>query len=210
MTQELARASLKNHPGDGDVLSDDAIRLAARLRPYSGSPNATFLFTGAGDEDRVGPVAFQVAQALATMDGGSVLFVDANYYAPWLQDEFLAGAAGLGELITSQDDLAAVVRSSALANLFLLPAGNWGADCRRLLMSKKLSQVVEQLREEYRYVIVNSAPLPLHPEFALLASRTNGVALVLARGKHTKVEVAEVRRLLEGLKLAFLGVVLLR
>lgn len=208
-SRELKRGRLASRQGSGEVLSDDAIRLASRLYACS-DKNQAILFTGASKQDNISPVGFQAAHALAAMDDGPVLFVDANHLAPWLcSDPRQTGSlVGLFELIAEGAELTTAIRASEIPNLFLMTAGTSAVDHRSLLLSDELRKLMKLLRQEYRFIVVNSAPIFFYPEFLVLASRTDGVVLAVMAGKQKKAQVAEIGRRLEELNLPFFGVVL--
>jgi capsular exopolysaccharide synthesis family protein len=97
---------------------------------------------------------------------------------------------------------------SGVSNLSFLPTGPRPADPAALLSSERLSDLLNNLREQYRWVVIDSPPVLPASDAAVLAPVVDGVLLV-ARAHATPVEavwVARDRLELSGAKI--LGLVL--
>ena len=88
------------------------------------------------------------------------MLVDSDLPRPAVHAVFdLPLELGLCDALRGDYDLAELVGDSILPNLSVLPAGIADARSARAMNSKQLPAVIEQLRDQFDYVIVDSSPL---------------------------------------------------
>jgi Mrp family chromosome partitioning ATPase len=169
------------------------------------------MIAGAREPDGASRVAAQVALALALMDEGAVLVADANLRAPALNAHFdLPASPGLAEVIGGAVELDAAAAPTGVPGLAVLPSGRTEHDPSRVFLSEASAQLLREMRAKYRLAILSVPPILAAPESATLATRSDGVVVVAAEGRTHRSDVLEAKRLLDGLKASFLGVVLTR
>nr|WP_316640535.1 hypothetical protein [uncultured Roseateles sp.] len=207
LTPEQITAVLR-HVGASDLpLSEDGIRLAARLKVLHSAAGNVIGITGTLAEDAA-QAAVELAVALAVMEQGQVLLIDANLRKPSLHQALGTEAApGWIERIRL-GEAAGPARATALAALSLVPAGRVEDDFMSLCMSPEAGERLEACRQRHRYVLVNLGQVLHHPEAAVVASRCDGVVTVLRAGHSQKSELRDLQRLLQGLKVGLSGIVL--
>jgi capsular exopolysaccharide synthesis family protein len=191
------------------LLSEDAVRVAARLRTLHAQEHNTIAFTAVGDQDGSSSVAASVAVALAQMGQGGVLLIDANLRSPSLHGTFaLPLSPGLAELIAGTAPADGALPASGVPGLDVLPAGDAGGQALPLLISPACADVLSGLRARYAYVLLDTPPLPAAGDAAVIAKHADGVVVALATGRRTHDELDEVRATLAGLAVPLSGVVL--
>jgi capsular exopolysaccharide synthesis family protein len=192
------------------AVSDEAIRLAAKLRAAFSRSHHVLQFTGVGAQEGVSHVTSQVACALAQIDQSPVLLLDANLRSPAVHQAFgTALQPGLSDLLDNRAALADVIHATAVPGLSVLPAGGQ-SDSVQLFSSAAWSELVQTMRERFRFVLMDSAPILQFADSTLLAPRADGVVIVVAAGQRHRAELLEARQLLERLKATVVGVVLAR
>ena len=195
--------------GDRVPISEDGIRLAARIRVLHAAASNTILFTGIEADDGVSATAAEVASALAIMEQGTVLLVDVNLRMPQLHKSFdISQAPGLMEILDDRVSLEAALQPTPMAGLSVLPAGDVAGDFASRVMSSRCQTLFDVLRDRFHYLILDAGPVLRCPETSILAARSDGVVVVLRAGERNKSELTEVTHLLAGLKVAVTGVVL--
>lgn len=200
---------LKQLASNRIYLSEDGIRLAARLKATLSEHDKVVVITGAAHGDGVSSAAAQVGVALALMGEGPVLVVDANVRAP--SQHFLFGITqmpGLADVLSGRVELESALQASSVEHLSVLTSGNSADDFLSLLMSQTFTAMLDDLRGRFRFILVDTPPLLLYPESALLVSRGDGVVVVLKAWERGKSELLEMKHMLAGLCANFLGVVL--
>ena len=185
-----------------------SIRATVLKRGASTAPR-TLLVTSAQPSEGKSFVAVNLAAALAKT-GHPVLLIDGDFHQPVCHRAFglELPSVGLSTLLARGDAPCSAIVPSGVSNLSFLPTGPRPADPAALLSSERLSDLLNNLREQYRWVVIDSPPVLPASDAAVLAPVVDGVLLV-ARAHATPVEavwVARDRLELSGAKI--LGLVL--
>jgi non-specific protein-tyrosine kinase len=209
LTPEQITAVLRQLTGGDMPLSEDGIRLAARLKVIHAAAGNVIGITGTLAED-VARTTVELSVALAVMGQGQVLVVDANVRAPSLHQ--LLGtqlSPGLAEHIAATDErpLPLLTRVAALA---AVPTGGPMPDLVASCMSQAAADLIGAYRQQHRFVLVNLGHITTQPEAAVMASRCDGVLIVLHAGLSQQRELSDMQRMLEGLKVNCSGIVIAR
>ncbi|MEI8242491.1 MAG: GNVR domain-containing protein, partial [bacterium] len=120
-----------------------------------------------------------------------VLLVDACLENAGLSALFQrAEAPGLGDVLDGRATLDSVLVDSGTPNLWLLPAGHTHEYADVLFNGTACRQLLEQLRERFSMVLIETQNLSMQSDALLLAPHTDGV-LMLSRMYDTKKKVVE-------------------
>ena len=142
-------------------------------------------------------IASNLAIALAQA-GQRVLLVDADLRSPSLHRLFGAQKElGLVSFLAGHQDWRAVVRPSRLPGLDLLFCGPVPPNPSELLCSRSMGTLIRSAREEYEFVILDSAPMLALADSRILAKLVSGVLLVVKNAaiprEHVKQTLAGIR-----------------
>lgn len=131
--------------------------------------------------------AINIALALAEADNNVVL-VDGDMRRPSL-DKYLdlVGSVGFSTVLSGGASLSEVLQATKFSNLTVLTAGPTPPNPSELLGSQAARKVLQDLRSQFDYVIVDSAPLLAVTDGAILATSADG-ALMMAKFGQTKRE----------------------
>jgi len=137
-------------------------------------------------------VSLNLAQAAAAM-GQRVLLVDADLRLPQVHNLLrLPNEQGLSNVIsTNLPVLEVIQRAPSWDNLFVLTSGQIPPDPTKLLSSKKMQNIMQQLRQNFDLVIYDTPPLLGLADSSLLAAYTAGIVLVVKMGKTDRSLVAQ-------------------
>lgn len=179
------------------------------LLSQAGGPPHTMLVTSAARGDGKTTTLVNTAILFARL-GIRVLIVDADLRRPrchmLLRTE---NKAGLSELLAGQLDLDAAITSTQAENLFLISAGALPPNPAELLGSKKMHELLEQLRERFEFVFIDSTPLLALSEAVFLSTMVDGTLLVVnSRTPKPLVKKARARLVLSHSKI--LGILMNR
>jgi protein-tyrosine kinase len=123
--------------------------------------------------------AVNLALTLSESYQRRVLLVDADLRKPTLHQLFkINAAAGLSEGLASTGESKLVVRQVS-ARLSILPAGRPTGDPMAALSSPRMRQMIEEAKETFDWVILDTPPLVLLPDAHLLSSMADGTVLVV-------------------------------
>ena len=137
-----------------------------------------------------------------------VLLIDADLRRPSLHSVFrLDTAMGLGDGLLSSGQTKMLVRQVS-ARLAVLPAGRPSSDPMAGLTSDRMRRLLEEAKQSFDWVILDTPPVMLLPDANLLASMVEGAVLVV-RAESTPFEL--VKRAADAIgRPRILGVVLNR
>lgn len=216
----IARISPLRKPADALItlrhphspIAEDYRSLRTNLR-YSGveNPGGALLVTSAGPAEGKTTTAANLAIAIA-QSGKRVLLVDADLRRPSLHQLFgLANHTGLSTLFTDEPPaLEKAIHTTEVPGLRVMTSGDPPPNPAELLDSRRMNQVITELRGQADMVILDTPPLLVVSDANILASRCSGAVLVVDSGR-TRTQAAE--RVIESLKrsqVQVLGVVLNR
>jgi len=153
-------------------------------------------------------VAVNLAVALAETSA-RVLLVDADLRRPSVAKVLgLEGAAGLTTVLLGQAEVADVVQDWGTAGLQVLTSGPLPPNPSELLGSVGMRRLIAELRTDYDYVILDSAPLLPVADSAVLAGLVDGTLLLVNVTRVRRHQLAESLRNLAQVEAPVLGVVL--
>jgi protein-tyrosine kinase len=128
--------------------------------------------------------AVNVALTLSESYRRRVLLIDADLRKPTLHQVFrLNTTSGLIDGLDSHTEVKLVVRQIS-SHLWVLPAGRPTADPMAGLTSDRMRRLIEEARESFDWIIIDTPPLMMLPDAHLLASNVDG-ALVVVKASST-------------------------
>jgi capsular exopolysaccharide synthesis family protein len=150
----------------------------------SDKPIRSLVISSPGEGEGKSTVAVQLALAAAAM-GQRVLLVDANLRCPILHSRVrLMNIQGLTDVISQDLNWNNVIERSPLEeNLHVMTPGPIPPDSVRLLASRKMQHLMEELEVGFDLVIYDAPPLVGFADAYLLAANTNGLVLVAGLAK---------------------------
>ncbi len=123
-----------------------------------------------------------------------VLLVDANIRSPSLHDFLnLEKKTGFVELVLGECSLRDVMKETSHSNLSVITAGILHSNPFSLFESAVLTTLIDQMKAEADWVLFDSPPINTYIDSIALASRMNGVVLVVQAEK-TRWEVAQTAK----------------
>lgn len=156
-------------------------------------------------------VALNLAAALTKDHGHRVLLVDANLRHPYLHAAFnLTSSPGFSDIILEEVNIDEALKQSVIPNLSILTAGSTPPNPMLIFESERLADLIEALKEKFDWIIFDCAPINVYPDSTVLASRLDGVVLVI-QAENRRAEVAiQAKERLEQAGAKILGAVLNR
>ena len=152
-------------------------------------------------------VAANLAVALAE-SGKRVLLIDCDLRRPGLHAVFgLPRSPGLTEaLVSGQEQVPSV--PTAIPDLQLLPAGEPPPNPAEFIASARLARLLARAREAADYVVLDSPPVTVVADPAVLATLSDGVLLVVSAGRTRRELAQRAKEQLEKVGAHLLGAVL--
>lgn len=169
----------------------------------------TILITSSGPWDGKSTVSINLAAAMAN-SGKRVILVDADFRKASLATylKISRSAPGITSVL-SEDKLMqnVIVRKSDL-KFDVLPVGALPPNPAELVGSTALMKILQLLSEMYDYVIVDSPPVSVVTDAAILSRMVDGVVLVARADETTRQALNISKKNLQDVNANILGVVL--
>lgn len=183
------------------------VALAAETGRAAGR-GTVLLVTSSRPGEGKSTVAANLAAALAETSA-SVLLVDADLRRPSVAAQLgIEGGAGLTTVLLGQATLEDVVQPWGRAGLQVLASGTVPPNPVELLGSPAMARLVDGLREQYDYVVVDTSPVLPVADAAVLSRLVDGALMVVNAGLTRRDHLQESLANLDQVGATVLGVVL--
>lgn len=129
-------------------------------------------------------VSLEMARSLAEANR-RVLFIDADLRKSVMVNRYtdVSGITGLSQLLSGQASLTDAVYHTQFAGLDMIFAGPYPPNPTELVGSDAFRALIEEVKPQYDYIIIDAPPLGLVIDAAVMASVCDGAILVIHRGK---------------------------
>src|SRR5690348_626299 len=183
----------------------------ALLLSQADRPPQVILMTSALPQEGKTTAASNLAITLAQL-GDRTLLIDADLRKPGVRralnlptgrelglSSYLAGVSPLHEVIVPHE---------SIENLDAIPTGPIPPNPADLLSSRRMGEAVEELRKQYKFIVIDSPPIMAATDAVILSALTDGVLLVVWSGETPKEAFTRSRDLLSAVKGRLQGVIL--
>jgi exopolysaccharide transport family protein len=160
------------------------------------SSHNTWLITSSLSGEGKSTMAVSLAFAMAQMDAGKVLVIDADMRRPTLMKRFNQlpeNSLGLAHILSKSAELQDCIHSVG-TNIDLLPAGLAPPNPLELLSSQVFAKLLDELESRYSVILIDSPPIHSVSDANLLAQHVRAVIYVV------KADQTPVKLVKEGLK----------
>ncbi len=181
----------------GTALAENFKQFNTVIRAITQGAASTLAFTSASRGEGKSVVTVNFAVALAHDCEGSVCVVDADLRNPGLHQLLgMRNAHGLTEVLEGKIEPADAPLPTLVEKLFLITAGKIPANPSELFSSGRAAQVIGELRHKFDYVVFDTAPVLPAADTINLASRLDGVVVVIQAGRTHRKQAMKVVELL--------------
>lgn len=115
---------------------------------------------------------------------------------------------GLTSFLSGNAELSDVICDTSIDNLMIIPAGQVPPNPTSLIQNDNFKSMIETVRGLYDYVIIDTPPLGLFIDAAILAHHSDASLLVVKAGADKRRTVTKLKEQLEQSGSVFLGVIL--
>lgn len=137
-----------------------------------------------------------------------VVLIDCDLRKPSIHKKFkVSNATGLSDVLIGKERLSNTLKRHG-ENLLILPSGKIPPNPSEMLSSKAMSNLLEELKEDFDYIIIDTPPIQAVTDSQILSTKVDGTLLVI-RAKETKREsVHNAVNLLKKVNAHIMGTVL--
>jgi capsular exopolysaccharide synthesis family protein len=149
-----------------------------------GSPPKVLMITSSRPAEGKTSVACLTAITVA-LSGSRTLLIDTDLRRPSVHTRFkLANRTGLSSVLSGRTGLAeAVIPWPDLPNLHILPSGPVPPLPSELLGSKQMEKLIEGLRSEYDFIVMDTPPVLTVTDSSVLGRLTDGTVIIVRYGE---------------------------
>ncbi|MCM2373842.1 polysaccharide biosynthesis tyrosine autokinase [Aporhodopirellula aestuarii] len=158
---------------------------------------------GDGKSTVAGNLACSIAQS-----GKKTLLIDCDLRRPQITDNFdAAEQLGLIDVLNGHCEHIDAIHQTPLATLRLMPSGPIPANPAEALTLTEMGELLELLRDEFDYIIVDTPPLLVVTDPSIMASLVDAVVMTLKIRRKSKPNLKEAAGILRTVGARVVGVV---
>lgn len=194
--------------GDNSPISESFRKLRTNLQFLAvDHPPRVIVITSSVPSEGKSTTAINVALALAEADHNVVL-VDADMRRPTLHKYLqLVGPVGFSTVLSGAISLPEALQKTRFPRLTVLTSGAIPPNPSELLGSQAARTLLNELRSEFDYVVIDSTPLLAVTDAAVLANASDGVLIITRFGQTKREQLAHAVESLKDVDATILGAV---
>jgi capsular exopolysaccharide synthesis family protein len=171
-------------------------------------PNKVILVSSSATKEGKSTTAANLAITIAQM-GSKTLLLDSDLRRPSIHNFFkLDRSYGLTNYLIGTMTFDEIVKKSDINNLDIVTCGDIPPNPSEMLASRAMRTFLEEAKNRYDMVILDSPPIIAVTDAAILSTRVDGVIMVVASGFVNRREVQRAITLLRNVNARILGVLL--
>ncbi|MBE6055125.1 MAG: CpsD/CapB family tyrosine-protein kinase [Clostridium sartagoforme] len=152
-------------------------------------------------------VASNLAVTLA-QGNKKVILIDCDFRNPNIHRRFnFSNITGVSEVLLDKENMGVATREYN-DNLTVITSGHMPPNPSETLASERMSEFLQELREEYDYIILDTPPLLLVSDAQLVSIKADGTILVARAEKSKKNEIKEAYKMLRNINVNIIGTIL--
>lgn len=169
----------------------------------------TILFTSSGPGEGKSTTTANTAVAIA-QSGKKVILMDCDLRKPVQHKIFAKRNKGVTNVLVEELNPVDLLQETEVDNLLLLPSGPIPPNPSELLGTTMMMQMIEVLKDHCEYLIIDAPPVVAVTDASVLASKVDGIILVVNSGTNRPEMVQKAKELLLKAQGHILGVALNR
>lgn len=193
-----------------DFKTNEAYKRVRTNITFSGEDIRVVAVTSSIPNEGKSEVSFRLAESFAE-DGKKVLYIDADIRKSVTVARYGVDreTKGLSHYLSGQTkDLADVIYETDIANLHMIFTGAKAPNPAELLGRPKFAKMIEELRQEFDFIVIDCPPLGSVIDAVLVAKNCDGTILVIETDNISYKLAQNVKKQLDQSDCKILGVIL--
>lgn len=180
-------AVVHKYPGSAIAESFRNLRSSLFLK-FRSEPIKVIMITSSQPQDGKSFVSFNLAASIASV-GHKTVIVDCDLRRPTLHDKFkINNSIGLSNYMVDHTPREKIIHKTDVENLAFIPAGPVLANSSELIEAGALDEIIDYLKQEYEYVIIDATPTGLVADATPLIKYASNI-LLICRNNSTRKDV---------------------
>jgi capsular exopolysaccharide synthesis family protein len=180
----------------------NTVRRITTLCGWTQVPEAsgkTLAITSALGGEGKSSIAAALAITTARDFAAGVLLIECDLLQPSLAADFdMDEAPGLADVLSGEEQLDRCVRSTAITNLSLIPAGSFPDNASRLLRSAAMDELLRTVRSRFGFIVLDLPAVLTSSDAPVLAHHADGAVVIVRAGSTDQRAVQRTIDLLDG------------
>ncbi len=195
-----------SHPES--LISEQFREIRTNMKFINDSKNKVFLITSPKDGEGKSTTIANLAVSM-TQQKEKILIIDANLREPVIHSIFkIPNDVGLTNVLTGKASIEDAIYKTEISRLDVLTSGSTSFNPAELLETKRMKDLLKSIAESYDIVLIDAPAVLKSTETRVLANQSDGVVLIMNRGK-TEIEKAiETKKVLELAHAKIVGAIL--
>ena len=175
-----------NTASSKDYVSNEAFKTLRTNLLFSGRDVKTIILTSANENEGKSTVSTELSKSLAEA-GKKTLFIDADMRKSVILKNN-DSVKGLSELLLDMCKVEDVIYSTQNENFDVMFSGHFPPNPVEILGSERFGALLEELKAKYDYIIIDTPPVGVVIDAAVIAAACDGAIMVLAYRKTGRKE----------------------
>ena len=180
-------AVVTESPGSPIAESFRNLRSSLFLR-FKSVPLKVIMVTSSQPKDGKSFISFNLAASIASV-GHRTIILDGDLRRPTLHNIFkMENTKGITNYIADNASRESIIHKTTAENLSFIPAGPVLANSSELIEAGVLDDLIEYLKNNYDYIIIDTSPAGMVADAALMMKYTS-LILLICRNNYTRKDV---------------------
>jgi len=180
-------AVVAESPGSAIAESFRNLRSSLFIR-FRSEPLKVILVTSTQPQDGKSFIAFNLAASIASVGYKSII-LDCDLRRPTMHEKFKKdNSRGISNFMTDHTSKEEIIFKTNVENLHFVPAGPLLPNSSEMIEAGVLDEFIEHLRKKYDYIIIDTTPVGLVADAALMMKYAS-IILLVCRNNHTKKDL---------------------
>ena len=204
-----AMHTVKIQPVSLSFQTNEAIKMLRANIQFSGYGLRSISLTSCNANEGKSFVSFELARSLAEL-GKRTLFLDCDIRNSVLQSKLgvTEKLPGLTDFLVGKAQVGEILCKTNLPHLHMIFAGSLSPNPSELLSGGLFERLCEALKKNYDYIIMDTAPIGLVIDAAVIAQQCDGTVLVVEAGGTDRKQAQRMKARLESADVRILVVVM--
>lgn len=138
-----------------------------------------------------------------------VLLIDADLRNPSISKMFdTSNTQGIMDILLGKRNIQDCVKKTKQENLYILTGGTIPPNPAEVLSSKKMSEFIESIKDEYDYIFIDSPPVGVVSDASIISAYSDGVIFVVGANEVDSNLSKIAKERLDSVKANIVGVIL--
>ena len=202
------KVNMKN-PKKKDYVYEEAIKTLRTNLLFSGKQLGVIMLTSCFPNEGKSETAFTLAQEIGNI-GKKVLLLDADIRKSVYVTRYdvRRKVHGLSQFLSGQIERSFIIYHTNFANLDIIFAGPVAPNPSELLSDTSFEKLLNDLKSEYDYVIIDTPPISNLADGVVIASKCDGAIFVIESGVVSQRVIQKAKQQIEASGCRVLGAVL--